>query len=208
LIQRISRAFGAVASSSAGSNAELEGLLDLLSATKPGETVPLIVIDGVVAGTPAATDAALLGRAARSTRYFSLVVVGPAALAEELGDDDPASSLVRVPPLALRQVAAYFDAWLDATRIGDAPPLIVSVDAALLAGHRAEGNLRRINAIARQMIAGGGRILTSWDAWSVPETEDDGPRPARPALWPTSAAMKLINRCRIAAGLPERGAPS
>jgi type II secretory pathway predicted ATPase ExeA len=206
LVQRIARAFGAVASPAAGSNAEIEGLLEVLAGAPPSDSVPLIVIDGVVDGTAVAADVALLTRAARSTRYFSLLAVGSTELAAELSAANPASSMVSVLPLTLRQVGAYIDAWLGATRAPDAPPLVVTVDAALLVGRRTDGNLRRINALARRLIAGGSPILTSWDAWVAPDDGGDGgPRPVRPAVWPTPAALQLINQCRAAAGLAERG---
>ncbi|HEU4733035.1 MAG TPA: hypothetical protein VFT22_34310, partial [Kofleriaceae bacterium] len=158
---------------------------------------------------------------ARSTRYFSLLVVGPPELAaaivertERVHPHAPAepSALVRIPPLSLPQVRAYLASWLAATRAPEAPPLVITVDAALLVGHRAAGNLARINALARAMIAAGGPVLTSWDACAAP---DGTGHPAgdllvpsvRPPGWPTPPLAQLINRCRAAAGLPERDAP-
>jgi len=204
LVQRIARAFGAVASPVAGGNAEVEGLLEVLAARSPSDAVPLVVVDGVSAGTRAAVDIALLARAARSTRYFSLMVIGPAELASELAPTDPSGAVIHVPPLSPPQVGVYVESWLRATRRPDAPPLILTVDAALLLGHRAEGNLYRINALARQMIASGSPVLTSWEAYAA--SDEAGPHAVRrrPAAWPTPEIMRLINRCRLAAGLAER----
>jgi hypothetical protein len=218
LAQRIARAFGAVASPAAGSP-ELEGLLELLAGLPPTPSAPLVAVDGVVPGTRGAADVATLARAARSTRYFSLLVVGPPELALELRAElakltpavdpaDAASAVVRIPPLGLAQVRQYLASWLVATRAPEATPLVITVDAALIIGHRAAGNLARINALSRAMIAGGGSVLTSWDAWAAVE----GPAgaelepPDRPAVWPTPELMQLINQCRTAAGLGERGA--
>jgi len=213
LAQRIARAFGAVASPAAGGSAELEGLLEVLAGVPQAQGAPLVVVDGVVPGTRAAADVAMLARAARSTRYFSLLVVGPSALAADLAGDpaaDPESSLVSVPALTLPQVRPYLASWLAATRPPEAPPLIVTVDAALIIGHRAGGNLRQINALAREMISGGGSLLTSWNAWTAPDSTghqagDLAVPPVRPPIWPTPEIVQLINRCRVAAGLAERG---
>ena len=205
VVQRIARAFGAVASPRASGNAEIEGLLEALAARSPTETVPLVVVDGVVAGTRAALDVGILARAARSTRYFSMLIVGPTELAAEVSAADPTGAVIAVPPLTPAQVGAYVESWLRATRAADAPPLILTVDAALLLGHRAEGNLHRINALVRQMIASGSPVLTSWEAYAA--SDESGP-PAlprrRPPAWPTPEIMRLINRCRLAAGLAER----
>jgi hypothetical protein len=204
LVQRIARALGAVAAAAEG-DAEIDGLLEVLAGSSH---VPLIVVDGVLAGTRAAAELAVLARAARSTRYFSLLVVGSADLARELAGDAIA---VAVPPLGPLQVGRYIDGWLRATRHPDAPPLIVTIDAALIAAHRGDGNLHRINSLVRRMIAGGGPILTSWDAWSTHEGTDPHAAnraiaPLRPASWPTPEVLRLLNRCRQAAGLAARGA--
>ena len=203
LVGRIARAFGAVASAATAGNAEIEGLLELLAGALPTEAVPLVVIDGVVPGTRAAAEVATLARAARSTRYFSLLVVGPAELAADLGGH-PASAVIAMPPLTPRQVVTYIESWLRATRSPDAPPLVVTVDAGLIVGHRTDGNLERINALAREMLASGGPVLTSWDAWVAP---GDAAALVRPPVWPTPEVLQLINQCRAAAGLAERGAP-
>jgi hypothetical protein len=86
----------------------------------------------------------------------------------------------------------------------------VTVDAALLVGHRAAGNLRRVNALARAMIASGGPVLTSWHAWAADDSAShqagDLAAPSIcPAVWPTPDVVRLINRCRVAAGFAERG---
>ncbi|HET7506211.1 MAG TPA: serine/threonine-protein kinase [Kofleriaceae bacterium] len=224
LAQRIARAFGAVASPAAAGSAELEGLLETLAGLPPTPSAPLVVVDGVVPGTRGAADVAILARAARSTRYFSLLVVGPPELALELLADRPeladghgvdpadaASVVVRIPPLSLPQVRAYLASWLAATRAPDAPPLVITVDAALLIGHRAGGNLARINALARAMIAAGGPVLTSWDAWIATEggghpASAETERPVRPAAWPPPELVQLLNQCRATAGIAERGA--
>jgi serine/threonine-protein kinase len=204
LAQRIARAFGAVASPTAGGSAELEGLLEMLASARPTHSAPLVVVDGVTAGTPVAADVAVLARAARSTRYFSLLIVGSPELAGDFATD-PGGAVVRLPPLTLPQVRPYLASWLAATRPVEAPPLIVTVDAALIIGHRTGGNLGRINALAREMIAGGGSLLTSWDAWTASEGSGSlAALPVRPPIWPTPEIVRLINQCRVAAGLAER----
>jgi hypothetical protein len=210
VVQRIARAFGAVAAPAASTSPELEGLLEVLGGASPTAGVPLIVVDGVAAGTRAAADVTVLARAARSTYYFSLAVVGPAELSTELGGSLPATAVITVPALAASQVGPYLDGWLRATRQPGASPLIITVDAALILGHRAGGNLDQLNALARQVVAGGGPVVTSWDAWAAidhaAETALAAP-PARPAVWPTPDALQLINQCRVAAGLAQRCPP-
>jgi hypothetical protein len=181
------------------------------------QSSPVIVVDGVVPGTRSAADAAVLARAARSTRYFSLLVVGPPELVTDLAADpagaqaaDPARALVTVPPLTLPQVRAYLASWLAATRLPEAPPMIVTVDAALIIGHRAAGNLGRINALAREMIAGGAPVITSWDAWTAVDNSHQSTTAepsVRPTVWPSPDVLRLINHCRVEAGLAERSAP-
>jgi len=209
VVQRIARTFGAVASSVTTGSPELEGLLELLAAGSPATGVPLIVLDGVVAGTRATADASMLARAARSTRYFSLLVVGPAELSTELGGSIPASEVITVPAMTPLQIGHYLDSWLRATRPPEAPPLIITADAALIAGHRANGNLDQLNALARQMIVTGSPVVTSWDAWTALDDHQAAlAEPSvRPAAWPTEDVLRLINHCRVAAGLAERGQP-
>ncbi|HMG22747.1 MAG TPA: serine/threonine-protein kinase [Kofleriaceae bacterium] len=209
VVQRIARTFGAVASPNTTGSPELEGLLELLAAGSPATSVPLIVLDGVVAGTRATADASMLARAARSTRYFSLLVVGPAELSVEAGGSIPAGEVITVPTLTPLQIGQYLDSWLRATRPPEAPTLIITVDAALIAGHRANGNLDQLNALARQMIVTGSPVVTSWDAWTALDDHQaalDEPS-VRPAAWPTEDVLRLINHCRVAAGLAERGQP-
>jgi serine/threonine-protein kinase len=208
-IQRIARAFGAVASAATGSSSEIEGLLDVLAAASSATSVPLIVVDGVVAGTRATADVSVLARAARSTLYFSLLVVGPAELSTELGGSIPASAVIEVPALTPVQVSLYLDSWLRATRAPSAPPLVITIDAALIAGHRANGNLDQLNSLARQMIATGAPVVTSWDAWIASDENQTarGEPPPRPVDWPTPDVLRLINHCRVAAGIAERSAP-
>jgi hypothetical protein len=210
VIQRIARAFGAVASPTSGASAEIEGLLEVLAGASPASGAPLIIVDGVVAGSRATGDVAILSRAARSTRYFSLLVVGQAELSSELGGSIPASAVITVPAMTAPQISQYLDSWLRATRQVGSSPLIITVDAALIAGHHANGSLDQLNAIARQMIAAGGPIITSWDAWTAVDdshrTAVDDP-PVRPAMWPTPDVLRLINHCRVAAGLAGRSAP-
>jgi len=206
VIQRTARAFGAVASPASGSP-ELEGLLEALASGSPFAGVPLVVIDGVVAGSRAAADVSVLARAARGTRYFSVLVVGPGELSTEHGGSIPASAVVAVPALTPLQNSQYLDAWLRATRQPCAPPLVLTMDAALIAGHRANGNLDQLNALVRQMILRGGPVITSWEAWTTTDRDPDGvaePPPQRPAEWPTPEVLQLINHCRLAAGLGGR----
>jgi serine/threonine protein kinase len=208
LIGRIARAFGAIASAATGGNAEIEGLLELLASAPPTPStpmVPLVIVDSVVPGTRAAAEVATLARAARSTRYFSLLVVGPAELATDLV---AANAVIAMPALSPPQIRAYIESWLRATRSPDAPPLVMTVDAALLVGYRTGGNLERINALVREMLASGGPVLTSWDAWAALDDAAGRVVPlTRPPVWPTPEVLQLINQCRAAAGLAERAPP-
>jgi hypothetical protein len=66
---------------------------------------------------------------------------------------------------------------------------------------RTAGNLGRINERARAMIAGGGSLPTSWNAWTAPDgtghqAGDLAAPPVRPPV-----------QCRTTAGVAERGAP-
>jgi hypothetical protein len=206
LIPRLAHAFGTPATGSA----TLETVLERIAIGSQARGVPLIVLDGVVAGTRAAGDAAILARAARSTRHFNVLVVGQVELAIKHGGPILASDALAVPPLAAGDVGDYLARWLAVTRPTGAPPLLVTVDAAMLAGHRAQGNLGLLNALARQMITGGGAILTSWDAWAArdPSGRDGAGEAApavRPAQWPPPAVLALINQRRAAAGIAERG---
>jgi serine/threonine protein kinase len=210
VIQRVARAFGAVASPASSSSPELEGLLEALASASPFAGAPLIVVDGVVAGTRAAADVSVLARAARSTRYFSVLVVGPGELSTELGGSIPANAVVTLPALTPLQISQYLDAWLRATRPQCSQPLVITIDAALIAGHRANGNLDQLNALARQMIERGGPVITSWDAWNASDdrhTNGVAEPPVRPTAWPTPEVLQLINHCRLAAGLAERCPP-
>jgi serine/threonine protein kinase len=210
VIQRIARAFGAIASPASSGSPELEGLLEALASASPFSGVPLVVVDGVVAGTRAAADVSVLARAARRTRDISVLVVGPGELSTELGGSIPASAVVTVPALTPLQISQYLDAWLRATRQPTAPPLVITVDAALIAGHRANGNLDQLNAFAREMIERGGPVITSWDAWTASDDRHINgvaEPPARPPAWPTPEVLQLINHCRLAAGLGERSPP-
>jgi hypothetical protein len=203
LIQPIAQALGIAGAP------DLPGLLDAIAIAALARGVPLIVVDDVVAGTRAAADAAILARAARTTRHFNLLVVGQVGLAVKHGGPILASAALEVPALAARDVGAYVASWLAATRPAGAPPLIVTVDAALIAGHRAAGNLTALNALVRTMIAGGGPVLTSWDAWAA---RDDAGRDgsglaagiARPPEWPPLEVLALINQRRLEAGLAQR----
>ena len=188
LLQRIARAFGAVASPARPATGELEAVLDAIAAAP---AAPLIVTDGIRA--PA--ELALLARAARPTRSFTLLIVG--------ARPDAHATEIRVPPLAPGDVARYLTAWLQACQAPGAPPRIVSPDAGLLVGLRADGNLARIHALARQMLATGGAVLTSWDAWAVPD--DRGAITMdRPTVWPTPSVLALINTARADSGTPPR----
>jgi hypothetical protein len=170
----------------------------------------VVVVDGVVPGSRAAMETVVLARAARSTRCFSLLTVGSAALAPDLAGSGPEINVITVPALIPAQVLAYLASWLDATLLPDAPPLIVTIDAALLVAHRSEGNLARINALVGTMLATPGAVLTSWHAWAATEPAGDQAAdplvlPVRPASWPPPEILRLINLYRAAAGLPDRG---
>jgi Protein kinase domain len=208
LIERAARALGAVASATGGGSASLEGLLDALTSRSPDQ-VPLIVVEGVLAHTRASDELARMVLAARSTRYFSLLVTGDAELAAELlGVAGGADHRIELPALDVHQVRRYLEAWIAATRAAEAAPLHLTVDARLLLALSSDGNPARLNALARRMLlAKGAGVLTSWEAWlstSAPLRDADAPPPPRPAEWPTAKVLQLLNRGRRAAGLPER----
>ena len=117
-----------------------------------------------------------------------------------------AGAVVTMPALTAPQVRDYLTSWLVATRRPEAPPLIVTVDAALLVAYRTEGQLARINALARELVTVSGRVITSWDAWTAPDgigehASDRASAPVRPPEWPTPDILRLINHCRSAAGV-------
>lgn len=209
LIERAARALGAVASATGGGSAALEGLLDALTSRSPDHQVPLIVVEGVRAHTRASDELARLVMAARSTRYFSVLVTGDAELAADLlGGHGAPDHRIELPALDVHQVRRYLEAWIAATRAAEAAPLHLTVDAWLLLALSADGNPAQLNALARRMLlAKGAGVLTSWDAWlstSAPLRDADAPPPPRPAEWPTAKVLQLLNRGRRAAGLSER----
>jgi Protein kinase domain len=212
LIERVTRAFGAVVRSGATGDATLEGLLEVLAAPPKkaplAEQVPLVVLDGVRAGSRAAAELAQLARAARSTHYFSLLVIGDAALAGEVFD--PTGAVFELSPLPLARVPAYLASWLRATLRQDARALMVTMDAAMLLGVRSSGNLRKLNALARRMLLSKPRaIFTSWEA-AIATDDVSGEAaliPQRPTAWPTPEILQLLNQARRSAGVAERSPP-
>jgi hypothetical protein len=209
LIERVARAFGAVASSAIG-GAAIEELLDLFGPAVAAGQGPLAVIDGVRPGSRAAAELAQLARAARHTRCFSLLVTGDAALAGPLLEDEADEATVELSPLPMSQVHRYLTAWLSSCRHPEAPPLVISVDAALLLGVSASGNLTQLNELARSaVLAHPAGVLTSWDAWRCTgegPLEAEAARPV-PGQWPTAEVLTLLNHVRRVARLGERGAP-
>jgi type II secretory pathway predicted ATPase ExeA len=178
---------------------------------------PLLVLDGVQVPHPSSTGlSAVLGEAASSGAFQVLlcgepgVVDAMARAGADLRGRRPAE--VTLPALDPDQVAHYVRAWLRATRPEGAPPLVFSQDALLLLALRSQGVLQRIDRLASNMLvlaaAERRRTVTSWHAWAASDREPwYGPRlpeglPARPPAWPPAEAIRALDLCRQAAGLP------
>jgi hypothetical protein len=212
LVQRVARAFGALPKSSSGAGADLDGLLDELRGAVAGRAPALLVVDGLVPDAATAKAVALLSGAARGTTYFDVVLVGTLDAADELvaaAGGEPAVRLLAPAPWQMRD---YLVAWLRAAQAAEAPPYVLTGDAALLVWQRAQGSLRRANRIAANMVRlaahDGRRVLSSWEAWTAPEDEglpDDHDTSAalhRPAEWLSAEARAVLNACREQVGLP------
>ncbi|MFO0580883.1 MAG: protein kinase [Anaeromyxobacter sp.] len=211
VLERLQRAAGAPPG--AGS---VDGLVERLSdGPEQGRPPPIVVLDGVVAGSPAALGLAELASAALWSRAFRLALAGAPGLREGLvrAGLARADQLVEVvvPPLTPEQVGAYVRSWVDASRPGIAPALVFSPDAVRLLALRSRGSPEQVGQLAENMLVlaarDGSRVLTSWHAWAASERDRwDDPRsdllPRPPPAWPTPEVRELIDACRRSAGVP------
>ena len=212
LVQRVARAFGALPKQSSGTDADIDGLLDLLRGSLSSRRdAALVVLDGLTPGPATSEGLMLLARAARSTTYFSLLLIGSPELTDELAAASGGAAAVSLPALTQRQTRDYVGAWLRASLPPEAQPLLTTPDAAMLVWHRARGDLRLVNRIAANMIRmaarEGTRVLSSWEAWAAPESEEgarNGDQGRRPLGWPGTDIVEILNRCRERAGIPAR----
>ncbi|HUL59652.1 MAG TPA: serine/threonine-protein kinase [Anaeromyxobacteraceae bacterium] len=214
VLQRICRAAGVAEESS--EEASVDALVARLAEERPRRGTPLLVLDGVTAPHPSTAAVARVVGAALWSRSFKLVLSGGAGSIDALvraGVDFRGAPVpeLAVPSLDRVQVAAHVRAWIDATLLPGAPPLIFSPDAMLLLALRSEGALERLHCIAENMLvlaaAGATRTLSSWHAWAA----SDGERwsqaavpalPSRPEGWPPPEVVDVIDACRRGAGLP------
>jgi serine/threonine protein kinase len=205
LAQGACRALGALPSTSSGRDPDLEGLVDHISAS-PDPT--LLVLDAVPTREVFVQELFSLIRVANSTKCMSLVVIGGADLAERLvakdGIESDAIITLAIPALDVQQTAGYIAAWLEATRGRGALPLIITPDAAALIHYRCEGNLVRINSLARNMLRIAAlenrRVLPSWYAWLAPVEEgwvpEENMQLQPPLEWPASDVLEILNAYR------------
>jgi type II secretory pathway predicted ATPase ExeA len=220
LLQRLSRATGAVEESAPTADEQLEGLLARLDEERHqwGQP-PLLILSGVAAGQTSQLQLGNLVAAALWSRGFKVLLVGATGVAEALslaGIPPRHERLpeVQLPSLDRAQTAAYVHRWVRLTRAPDARALLLTPDALLLVHHRSRGVIARVDCIAENMLLlaaqNGARVVNSWHAWLASDTERwvDGRRPSslppRPAVWPTADAARAIDLCRREAGLRPR----
>ncbi|HUK66675.1 MAG TPA: protein kinase, partial [Anaeromyxobacteraceae bacterium] len=160
LLQRLCRAAGAVELSAQSS---LEALVERLGEEQRQRGTPLLVLDGLTLSLPPGSDLPALLAAARGTRAFQVLLVGPPGMTEVL---TPAGSekMPEIPlvPLPREAIGAYLEAWLRVTRAPTAPSIVITPDAALLAGLRTDGLVSRLDCLAENMLllAAAGRVRT------------------------------------------------
>ena len=193
----------------------LESLIDHLAA---GRQPAILALDSVPEEAPFLDNLTQLVRAAYSTKCMSLIIIAStkflSLLQPLVGVDPKAISHLPVPALDGLQTASYLASWIAAAKDPSAPPLLFTTDAALIAGHRAKGNLARINRLATNMLRMAAydkrRVLPSWYAWSAPDDRDwipdRGPTVDKPPGWPTRDVLALLNACREESALPKRRA--
>jgi len=214
-LQQLCRSAGAVEHSS--DDDAVDALVAALTEERGGERAcPILVVDGLIAPPPAASPLATIVHAPRWTRAFKLLVVGPPGLAEAplLGADAAGARApeVAVPAPDREQLAAYLRAGLAAALAPGAPPVLLSVDALNLVWRASEGALDVAHRTVERMLllaaAEGGRVLTSWHAWTAqdgarwPEPNQLAALPRRPAAWPPPEVEAVLDGCRGDAGLP------
>jgi len=209
-------ALGAVPSTSSGSDVYLDGLIEHL-ATSPRPA--MLVMDSVPEEPRFIDRLSVLVRAAYGTRSMTLLVVGSADFAARLASvaklEPDAIITLAMPALDPLQTVAYLTSWLEVARSPGVPPLMVTADAAMVAFHRSQGNLGRINTLATNFLRMAAfdqrRVVPSWYAWMAPMAEDWRPEEAtdlrKPAGWPSQEVLTVLNACREQSGMPRRRHP-
>lgn len=216
LLQRLCREAGLLDDPSDETN--LDALVDRLGEERrQGRDPALVVLDNTLTTNPATSGVTSLLCAAVWTRSFKVLLTGPAGLIETLeqgGVDFQGSSApeLSLPPLDRKQIEMYLRAWLRDSRRPNAPGVVLSADAVLLLELRSGGALKHVNCIAENMLvlaaAEGRRSLTSWHAWTASDKErwaqgqSYETLPGRPATWPPSSVIEVIDACRRKAGIP------
>ncbi|HEX7624377.1 MAG TPA: hypothetical protein VF400_12450, partial [Anaeromyxobacteraceae bacterium] len=215
LVQRLCLAAGVV--EGATDDESLDAVVASATDDRPAQGGPPLLVLATDAAAPGLMPAlARLISAALWTRSFQVLAVGAPGLVTalrsfglELGEED--ADQVELPSLERAQVAAYLRHWIRVAREPVAPPLIVSPDACLLMAWRSQGSLRRLDRLASDMLLRaareGRRTLCSFDAWIASEESEKDRRdtaslPRAPEAWPTPEALKVIDACRLDAGLP------
>jgi type II secretory pathway predicted ATPase ExeA len=214
LAQWACEALGAVPGPSVTGDSYLERLIEHLAAdARPAA----LVFDAVPEEASVLESLATLARAAYGTKCMSLLVVASPGFTRQLsleGVDPAAVKELSVPPLDGLQTEAYLRSWIAAAQAPGAAPLLFTPDAAVVICHRADGNLRRINALATNILQLAAldrrRVLPSWYAWGVSHEEGWVPEASqvgRPPAWPPRQVLALLNAHRERAGMPLRCAP-
>jgi serine/threonine protein kinase len=207
------RALGALPSAASVHDAYLEGLIEHLAASPQ----PAILVLDAVPDEPSFVDKiSMMVRAAYSTKCMTLIVIaGPdfaSRLAATSGVESKAISTLTLPALDSQQTASYLAAWLEAARYPTAPPLIMTADAAMLACHRAKGNLVRTNNLATNMLRLAAidkrRVIPSWYAW-VASLDENWSFDAdfdlhKPHGWPPKDILEILNAWREKSGIAQR----
>ncbi len=206
LDQRACHAFGAAPSTTLSKDSGIEGLLDHLAATnKENKGAALLVVDAAIPMRMHAHTLHALSVASRATGYFSLVAIGGPDLANLLEGAEG----ITVPPLTSRQMLDYLLGRIARAREPGNPPLLLTLDAALLIQVRSGGNLSRANRIATRLLeaaaAQRAHVLSSLQAWSAADFVD-GSAELRLSSdsWPTDDVFAILNAERAALGLEPR----
>jgi serine/threonine protein kinase len=205
LDQRACHAFGAVPSTLVSTDSAIEGLLDHLASATKERGPALLVLDAAVPVRGHAHAIGALSQAARATGYFSMVVIGGTEAGSALAEPER----VTLPPLSSHELLDYLRGRIALAREPGAPPLLVTLDAALLVYVRSGGNLGKVNRIATRMLehaaAQKTRVVTSACAWAAADSTDGLPTTsADGAPWPTPEVLEILNTERAALGLESR----
>ena len=203
LEQRVCRAFGALPSTVLSNDSALEGLLEHLGgASKAGAA--LLVVEASVPLRAHARDLEAISRAASSTGYFSVVVLGGFEAGQAL--IDPA--IVTLPPFLAPQLLIYLRTRISRAQEAGRTPLLVTPDAALLLQARSGGNLKRVNRIATRMLGLAAiqraRVLTSSLVWAAANSVDGVVATVPSSNWPPRDVLTILNGERLTAGVEPR----